>query len=150
MNRFLPLALLVFLIVVFRCIGSAFPYAVPNFQPICALIFCGALIARDWRAWALPLAAWFITYPVPALLEGDTSHLDPKVLVITALAFAVTFFIGKSVYQKNIPVTLAGSIVAALVFHLITNSAAWIGSPLYPKTPEGLIQSLWTGPVGGT
>jgi len=39
-------------------------------------------------------------------------------------------------------------VAAALMFHLITNGAAWIGDPRYAKTPDGLIQSLWTGPAG--
>jgi hypothetical protein len=30
----------------------------------------------------------------------------------------------------------------------VTNGAAWIGSPLYPKSPLGLWQSLWAGPTG--
>ncbi|MFN5002090.1 MAG: DUF6580 family putative transport protein, partial [Akkermansiaceae bacterium] len=44
--------------------------------------------------------------------------------------------------------TLVGAVVAALIFHLITNLAAWIGSPTYAKTFEGAIQSLWTGAPG--
>jgi hypothetical protein len=148
MNRFLPLAMFVLLVIVFRCIGSAFPEVMPNFQPLSALFFCGALMAKDWRAWAIPLAAWLVTYPVPALLAGNYGYLGPEILIVTALAFTATFYFGKSMTGQGVATTIAGSIVAALIFHLVTNGAAWIASPLYPKNLTGLYQSLWTGPAG--
>lgn len=148
MNRMLPLVLILVQLAAFRLIGSAFPETLPNFQPLAALFFCGALMAKDWRGWAIPLAAWLVTYPAPAIFEGNAAHLSPGVLAVTALAFTATFFIGKSLAGKHAAVLLAGSVAAALAFHLITNGAAWIGSPLYPKSPLGLWQSLWAGPVG--
>jgi len=147
MNRFLPLVLFAILIVVFRLIGSAFPETLPNFQPLAALFFCGAMMSKDWRAWAIPLGAWLITYPAPAFFQGNFSYLGPEILVSTALAFTAMFFLGKSMSNSGMTTVLAGSFVAALVFHLITNGIAWIGSPLYAKNLNGLIQSLWTGPV---
>lgn len=148
MTRLLPLALILALLAAFRLIGSAFPETLPNFQPLAALFFCGALMTQGWRGWAIPLAAWLITYPAPALIEGNAAHLSPAILLTAALAFAATFLIGKSLAAKPIAVLLGGSVAAALVFHLITNGAAWIGSPLYPKNPLGLWQSLWAGPTG--
>lgn len=148
MNRLLPLALILVLLTAFRLIGSAFPENLPNFQPLAALFFCGAIMEKGWRGWAIPLAAWLVTYPAPALFEGNTDHLSIGVIAVTALAFAATFFIGKSLTGKNIAVLIAGSVAAALTFHIITNGAAWLGSPLYPKSPLGLWQSLWAGPVG--
>ncbi len=148
MNRILPLALFTFLVIIFRCIGSKFPETLPNFQPLAALFFCGAIMAKDWRAWAIPAAAWLVTYPVNAIITGNAQFLEPEAFTITAVAFAVVFFFGKSMAPKHIATTLAGAVVAALIFHLITNLAAWIGSPMYPKTFEGVVQSLWTGPVG--
>lgn len=148
MNRLLPLALILILLAAFRLIGSVFPETLPNFQPLAALFFCGAIIANDWRGWAIPLAAWLVTYPAPALLEGNAGHLTAGVIMITALAFAATFCIGKSLAGKHAAILLGGSVAAALAFHLITNGAAWIGSPMYSKSLLGLWQSLWAGPVG--
>lgn len=150
MRRLLPLALILLLIATFRLIGSAFPETLPNMQPLASLFFCGALLAKDWRGWAIPLAAWLLTYPAPALFEGNADHISAGVMGTTALAFAATFFIGKSLSGKHASVLLAGSVAAALVFHVITNGAAWVGSPLYPKTPLGLWQSLWAGPSGSS
>lgn len=150
MNRFLPLALFLILIVAFRIIGSTFPETIPNFQPLAALFFCGAMISKNRLAWAIPLAAWLISYPAPALLQGDFSYLSPGVLMTTALAFTAVFFLGKAMSGNAMPAILAGSLVAAIVFHVITNGLAWIGSPLYPKNLDGLVQSLWTGPLDST
>jgi hypothetical protein len=150
MTRLLPLGLILVLLATFRLIGSAFPETLPNFQPLAALFFCGAIVAKDWRAWAIPLTAWFVTYPAPAILDGNAAYLSPGVIAVTALAFIATFFIGKSLAGKHAAVLLAGSVAAALAFHVITNGAAWIGSPMYPKSPLGLWQSLWAGPPGSS
>jgi hypothetical protein len=147
MNRLLPLGLIVLLLIAFRFAGSMFPESLPNFQPLSALFFCGACLLVGTRSWAIPLCAWLVTYPIPAILQGNASYLTPGVLFIAALGFAATYFIGKSLTGKNTGALLAGSVAAALAFHLITNGAAWIGSPLYPKTAMGLWQSLWTGPA---
>jgi hypothetical protein len=148
MTRLLPTALIILLLIVFRIVGSAFPETLPNFQPLAALFFCGALMHRGWQGWAIPLAAWALTYPAPAMIEGNAGHLSAGVLLVTALAFAATFLIGKKLSGAGFATLLGGSIAAALTFHLITNGAAWIGSPLYPKNPTGLWQSLWAGPAG--
>ena len=148
MNRLLPTALIIILLVAFRIAGSVFPESIPNFQPLAALFFCGALIGNGWRAWAIPLAAWTITYPAPAMIQGNAGYITAGVLLTTALAFAATFFIGKKLSGAGFATLLGGSVAAALTFHLITNGAAWIASPLYPKSPAGLWQSLWVGPAG--
>lgn len=148
MQRFLPLALFVVLIVTFRWVGSVFSDTFPNFQPLAALFFCAAILLKGWRAWAIPLAVWLATYPIPAIVMKNGYYLSPEVMITTALAFGAVFFLGKSMASSSIIATLAGSVVAALIFHLITNGAAWIGNPVYPKNLEGLVQSLWTGPVG--
>lgn len=148
MNRLLPTALIVLLLIAFRIVGSAFPESLPNFQPLAALFFCGALLANGWRGWAIPLAAWVLTYPVPLLISGNETYFTPGVMLTTGVGFLATFFIGKRFSGAGFGTLLAGSVAAAFVFHLITNGAAWIGSPLYPKNPAGLWQSLWAGPVG--
>lgn len=150
MNRLLPTAMIVILLIAFRIIGSLFPETLPNFQPLAALFFCGALLAKDWRAWAIPLGAWALTYPAPAILQGNMKFLSVGVMIMTALAFAATFLIGKKLSGARFATLLVGSVAAALTFHLITNGAEWILSPLYPKSAAGLWQSLWTGPVGST
>ncbi len=148
MQRYLPLVCFVILIVAFRWLGSAFSEMFPNFQPLAALFFCGAMMTKGWRSWAIPFSVWLVTYPLPAILMNNSSYLNLGGVVTTAAAFVVVYFIGKSMSSSHLAITLSGSVVSALVFHLITNLVAWFGSPLYPQSMEGIIQSIWTGPVG--
>lgn len=150
MNRLLPLALIVCLLIVFRIIGSLFPETVPNFQPLAALFFCGACMLKGFRAWAIPLGAWLLTYPAPAFIQGNADWMGFGILFTTAIGFAATFFIGKSLNGRNTAILLLGSVGAAVAFHFITNGAAWAFGTLYPKSLAGFWQSLWGIPAGGT
>lgn len=148
MKRFLPLAIILLLLITFRIVGSIFPETMPNFQPLAALFFCGAFMATGWRSWAIPFAAWLVTYPAPALISGNTAWLGIPTLIGTAVGFAATFFIGKALMQRGLGTLLLGSLAAALAFHAITNGISWALSPMYPKNLTGIMQSLWTGPAG--
>ena len=145
MHRYLPLCLIVGLIIAFRVVGSVLPESQPNFQPLAALFFCGALLAPGWRGFAIPVGIWAITYPLGI---GPVSSFP--IFATTFLALAATFFLGKALVKRGLPSLLLGSVVAAGLFHLITNGAAWIGDPMYQKTLTGLYQSLWAGPPGST
>jgi hypothetical protein len=143
MHRYLPLCLIVGLIVAFRVLGSMLPESQPNFQPLGALFFCGALLAPGWRGFAIPLAVWAVTFPL-----GFGHTANPLDFASTSLALVAIFFIGKTLAHRSLPILLLGSAVSALAFHLITCGAAWITDPLYAKNLEGLYQSIWAGPLG--
>lgn len=145
MHRYLPLLLVVGLLIVFRGLGSAFSESMPNFQPLAAVFFCGALLAPGWLGFMIPFAAWAITFPLGV---GHTS--SPSLFATTLLAFIAIYFLGKKFTGKSLPVLLLGSVAASLIFHFITNGAAWIADPMYAKTTTGLWQSLWTGPVSSS
>lgn len=147
-SRWLPLLLVAILLVAFRVLGGLFPESLPNFSPLAALFFCGFLLAPGWRGFAWPAGLYFLTYPLPAMLQGRFDWLAPAVLLTALAAFALTFLLGRALRPSGAGALLGGAAAAAVVFHLVTNGAAWIGSPLYPKSPEGLWQSLWTGPLG--
>lgn len=140
MKRHLPLCLIVGLLIVFRIFGAALPESQPNFQPLAALFFCGAMLAPGWRGLAIPLGIWMITLPF-----GSSYDLPA---LLTALAGLVSMYLlGTAFACRRLAMILIGSLMAAVVFHLMTNGAAWIGSPLYAKDLHGLWQSLWTGPA---
>lgn len=145
MHRYLPLALIVGLLIAFRVLGSVLPESQPNFQPLAALFFCGALLAPGWRGFAIPFGIWAVTYPF-----GIGPVSDLPIFATTLLALAATFFLGMRLSKRGLPTLLLGSILAAAVFHLITNGAAWIGDPMYEKSLTGLWQSLWVGPPGSS
>lgn len=145
MKRFLPLTIIIALFIAFRLVGAALPNSQPNFQPLAALFFCGALLAPGWRGFAIPFGIWAITYPFAVGPVGDIS-----IILTTLLALVVMFLIGQAFAKTKLPILLLGSVASALAFHLITNGIAWIADPLYAKTLSGLWQSLWTGPTGST
>ena len=64
MHRYLPLGLIVGLLIAFRILGSVLPESQPNFQPLVALFFCGALLAPGWRGLAIPFGIWAVTFPL--------------------------------------------------------------------------------------
>jgi hypothetical protein len=142
MYRHLPLCLLIGLLIAFRILGSVLPESQPNFQPLAALFFCGALMKSGWRGFAMPFGIWAVTYPFASGPIGDIA-----IISTTLLALVVTFLMGKFMEKRSFPVILLGSVAAALVFHLITNGAAWLGDPMYEKSLSGLWQSVWTGPM---
>lgn len=143
MHRYLPLFLIIGLVIAFRVLGSMLPESQPNFQPLAALFFCGALLAPGWRGFAIPFAIWAVTYP---MATGPTASLP--IFLTTLLALTATYLLGKSLSQRSFPILLVGSLAASLTFHLITNGAAWLGDPMYQKSLTGLWQSVWTGPAG--
>ncbi len=145
MHRYLPLALIVGLLIVFRLIGGVMPESQPNFQPLAALFFCGALLAPGWRGFPIPFGTWVITYP---FAPGPVT--DFPVFATTFIAFIAVYAMGTAAHKRGLPTLLVGSVFAAGVFHLITNGAAWLGDPSYEKSAHGLWQSLWTGPPGST
>jgi hypothetical protein len=145
MKRYLPACLIVGLLVAFRIVGSAFPETLPNFQPLAALFFCGALMAPGWRGFAIPMAIWAVTFPLGVGHSGNLLDLATTLTAITA-----TYFLGKSLSSRGFATLLLGAATAALVFHLITCGSAWMLDPRYPKTLAGLWQSTWAGAPGDT
>ena len=143
MNRYLPLVLIAGLLIAFRAVGIAFPESLPNFQPLAALFFCGALLAPGWRGYAIPFGIWAVTYPF-----GIGPIYSFPIFITTLIALGITFLMGKALAEKGIAPLLLGSIASAAVFHLITNGAAWLGDPMYQKSLAGFWQSVWTGPAG--
>jgi hypothetical protein len=143
MHRYLPLGLIVGLLIAFRVIGILLPETLPNFQPLAALFFCGALLAPGWRGFAIPFGIWAVTYPF-----GIGPIYNFPIFITTLLALVVVFFMGQAISKRGLPTLLLGSVLSAVVFHLVTNCAAWLGDPMYAKSLAGLWQSLWNGPPG--
>ncbi len=146
MHRWLPLLLIFGLAAVFRLLGSFAPGFPPNFQPLAAMFLCGAFLLPGWRGFAVPAAVWAVTYLIPSAIQGHPP--GGAVFATTLLAFAATFFLGRSLAERGAGTLLLGSLAGAVLFHLLTNGAAWLGSPLYTKDLNGLWQSVWAGPAG--
>lgn len=143
MNRFLPVVLVVGLLIAFRAIGALFPDQLPNFQPLAAVFFCGALLARSWKGFAIPAGVWLLTYPLGI---GHTGSIS--VFAVTLFSFGLIFLLGQQLAKRGWASLLLGSLAGAALFHSITCGFAWALDPRYPTTLAGLWQSLWLGAPG--
>jgi len=110
----------------------------PNVTPIAAIaLFAGAYLPDRRLALIVPLAALFLS----DLLIG---FHDTMVYVYAGMA--ITVFIGAAISQRpTILPAIAASFSASVLFFLVTNYGAWVGSPLYPQTPEGLMTAMTAG-----
>lgn len=124
----------------------------PNFSAAYALAFCAGVYFPGRLAWWLPMSVLLVT---DLLLNQD--HGAPLVSGYMALnyaAYAVLILFGRrlSGYRDSWLRLLAGGLVGAVLFYLITNTAAWFNpapGPFpqapYPKTLLGWIQALTVG-----
>jgi len=142
----LPVALLLALLIGFRALGAAFSHEMPNFQPLPALFLCCIVFLRGTKAWALPVVAWLISNPLASALQGYNPLEAGGGVIVAFLALLLTG--AMALPLRKTPFTallLGGGLLAALVFHGVTNAAVWLADPLYAKSPVGLWQALWSG-----
>ena len=120
-----------------------------NFTPIAAIgLFGAAYFSKKWMAFFIPLVALWISdlvinnvyYPIvfPEYYNGFTL-LSPGWYWIYG-AFALIIFMGTFLLKKVKPGNLlASSLLASVIFFLVTNFGTWMSGTLYPKTTEGLM-----------
>lgn len=147
MHRWIPAILLIALLSVFRVIGSAFPTAFPNGQPLLALVLCSFVFLEGRQRWIIPLAVWLLTDPISSMLQNHPilgwHHLA------LALGIAVTIGIASVVRRKpTLLATVGGTMLSAVAFYILTNLVSFLSDPLYAKTLSGFVQAQWSGPVG--
>ncbi|MDD4604030.1 MAG: hypothetical protein PHF97_09520 [Bacteroidales bacterium] len=134
-----PRFIVVFSVIIFAALIRLLPHW-PNFTPIAAMaLFAGTYVDRKKYAFALPIAAMFIS----DLVIGLHANI-PAVY----LSFAVTVLIGMVIRKKvNVGSVMLASFSSAVIFFLITNFASWLASPFYPQTFAGLIECYIAGLV---
>lgn len=125
----------IWLIVLFIVAGillRLIPHA-PNFTPLLAIsLFSGTYLKKKWA----------MTVPVAAMLLSDLLIGTYQPLVMFSVYASMLAAVGIGVYLKKDKTWLkvgAGSLVAPLVFFLVTNFAVWAFTPWYAKTFTGLI-----------
>jgi len=142
----IPALVLLVLLVAFRCLGAAFPVDLANFQPLPALLLCSVIFLRGAKAWSIPVAAWLISYPLASLLQGYSPFEYLQGSVIAFATLLLTGVLALPLRRMATPaLVLSGGVLAAVLFHAVTNTAEWLIQPLYAKTSTGFWQALWTG-----
>lgn len=123
----------------------------PNFTAIGGMaLFGAALYQRKWLAFAVPfIALWFSDLIMNNTIyaqyyEGFVFFSASSLWIYGAIAAIV---IMGSIVLRKIKLTnlFASSIIASILFFLVTNFGTWMSSGMYPKTGAGLMACLTAG-----
>lgn len=145
-KRFIVLSGFIIIAAVSRILPH--PY---NFAPMGAMSLFGAAYFTDKKfSFLLPLFAMFVSdLLVNNLLYssyygGFTLFTEGFYWMYGSIALIVIagIFIMKKVNFKTV---IAGSLVASVIFFLITNFGVWLANPVYPQTFSGLLMSYVAG-----
>ncbi len=106
----------------------------PNFTPLLAIaIFGGATFSDKRYAFIVPIAA---------MLLSDLFLSFHGTMIAVYLCFIASVFIGFALRRKKSAMGIAAaSLLASVLFFVVTNFSAWLVYPMYPKTFAGLMLS---------
>ena len=115
-----------------------------NFAPVAAIALCAAAYFPPKYKFSVPMIALLVSDIVLNFHYGF-SLVSPFVLS-HYLGFAIIGCLGLLLQSRaSWKTLLPASIVASLVFYVVTNSVSWIYDPGYAKNFAGLIQCLTVG-----
>lgn len=126
-----------------------------NFSAVYGLLFCAGVYFAGRMAWWLPLVTMAVTdvgLGIYYYVTAGVSALQPYLLVNYAV-YGVLIGLGRCFRpQSSWIALLGGGVFGALVFYLLTNTAAWFlnpfGNPEYTKDLAGWIIALTKGTAG--
>jgi len=144
----IPALLLVIAAVVFRIATGFFSHSDSigwmNFAPIAAIALCAAAYFPGKYKFTVPMIALLISDIVLDAHYGF-SLLSPFVLS-HYVGFAIVGCLGLLLQNRaSWKTLLPASVVASLIFYVITNAVSWLYDPGYAKNFSGLVQSLTVG-----
>jgi hypothetical protein len=124
------------------------PESLPNFAPLMAAALCGAVFIPGWLGLVVPVAALLgsdallnVHYGVP-VVSSQLLWTLPGYLIAVGLGWMIRDRRG------GLLAILGGTLVASVLFYLITNTGSWLGLAAYPQNFTGWIQSLTIGLPG--
>lgn len=117
----------------------------PNFSAFYGLAFCaGAFFPRHVKWW-LPLGTLVATDIALSFYYHSVSPMQ----LVNYVAFALIILLGTRFNQRSRFLgLLAGGMLGAILFYLITNTASWLSNPAYTKDLAGWIIALTKGTSG--
>lgn len=130
----------------------------PNFSVAYAFAFCAGVYFGGALAWWLPLGVMFATdlgldayYSLHGVSVWDLPNLQIQLFNYAALAMLI--LLGTRFrQQKSFLKLVGGGLLGAILFYLITNTAAWLfnpfHSPEYTRNLAGWIIALTKGTGG--
>ncbi|MBI4324227.1 MAG: hypothetical protein HY674_03095 [Chloroflexi bacterium] len=128
---------------------SRWPGLMPeNFSAVYGLVFCAAVYFPGKLAWFLPLVTLLVTDVIMNLFYYHADLVSGYMLV-NYLAYGGILWLGRQFSARSSWLSLlSGGLLGAILFYLVTNTAAWMQNPEYAKTLAGWIQALTIGTPG--
>jgi hypothetical protein len=121
--------------------GSAW---LSNFAPMAAIALCSAVYLPRKFKFSVPFAALLLSDVILDAYYG-ASLFDPIVLS-RYLAFGLVGLLGLAFTERTtLKRLLPVSLLASLIFYIVTNAFSWLADPGYVKNFAGLIQALTVG-----
>jgi hypothetical protein len=121
----------------------------PNFSPVEAIaLFGGAYFAQRHAAIWVPLVAMFISDLALGLVNGGiyAEYFLSAGFLLVYLCIALSAVLGFSLRGRASALRVgAWSLAGSVLFFLVTNFGAWLGSSLYPQTTAGLMAAYVAG-----
>src|SRR5207247_1644523 len=105
-----------------------------NFSAAYALAFCAGVFFPRRLAWWLPLATLLATDLALNCYYHFYRHLDAFkwAMLLNYVAYAVIIWLGTKFSARSSWLKLlSGGIIGAILFYLITNTAAWFFNPFH-------------------
>jgi len=124
-----------------------------NFSATYAIVFCAGLYLSGQLGWIIPLVVLLGSDLLLSALfyaHGDFSLRNfligqaPNYLAYAGLFGLGRWFGAKRSWWR----LLGGGVIGALLFYIVTNTAAWLTLAPYQKTLAGWLQAITTGLPG--
>jgi hypothetical protein len=121
--------------------GSAW---LSNFAPMAAIALCSAVYLPRKFKFSVPFAALLLSDVILDAYYG-ASLFDP-IVFSRYLAFGLVGLLGLAFVERTtLKRLLPVSLLASLIFYVVTNGFSWLADPGYIKNFAGLIQALTVG-----
>jgi hypothetical protein len=121
--------------------GSAW---LSNFAPMAAIALCSAVYLPRKFKFSVPFAALLLSDVILDAYYG-ASLFDP-IVFSRYLAFGLVGLLGLAFVERTtLKRLLPVSLLASLIFYVVTNAFSWLADPGYIKNFAGLIQALTVG-----
>ena len=138
----------VFLLVVLVGWSRYLPFSYPelyNFSPVLALFLVSGCLIKSRLGWFAPVLAVLISDFFLNPRYG--ANFFELFSLVTLGVYVVIFLLGKSLKRPSLPSLLGGSILSALLFHIVTCSFSWVMNNAYTKNLAGFWQAqIWGEP----
>jgi hypothetical protein len=115
-----------------------------NFSFVYALVFCAGAFPQRLPWWLVLVTMLCTDIGLNLFYYHTDAFSDYQ--AVNYLAYAALYFLGRKFLKTtSIFKLMGGGLLGAVLFYVITNTAAWLQNPEYAKTLAGWIKALTVG-----